>query len=418
MRPRSKGLFSADVLLRWLALVVVVSLNPVLFCFGLPQEVVIPQQRRDRQIYVIGDLHGDFKCAKHWVQRTGLVDNVDNPQQWLQDDASLIFMGDYIDKGPFSYQTLLFVKSLTDAFPTRVTALMGNHEMEVLKDRSVERDFKYYYQISHVVHPSEYAHHLNRDLDQEDELVVELLLNATLKVYGEGKKGPPVHFTPQRLPDGIASNPKRKCVVDVVESHQELVRERLTEYQQAYIASFMSNTTLGGWMEKTLKVAHIENGIFFTHGGIETKIATQLTTNYTSIDALNAIVADNLADDNFFHFIVATPTGRLVEKMLYHRGNHKEDACPELLRNFQLWGGVHTLAVGHTPLAKIRRKCGDQLLALDSLLGRWIRTSQGFHCRPNEVRKSGNFTCPKLIQQCRGQIVKFLPDGNIIVIEA
>ena len=106
-------------------------------------------------VYVIGDIHGDAKCAVSWVNRTGLILNlIDDsknedlpiykrlrePTMWTWADSSstLVFMGDYVDKGPLSRFVIEFVKSLTDKFPDRVTALLGNHELELLHDRELQ----------------------------------------------------------------------------------------------------------------------------------------------------------------------------------------------------------------------------------------------------------------------------------------
>lgn len=112
-------------------------------------------------VYVIGDLHGDAICAVSWVNRTGLVANLINkelssssepvykqlndPSEWTWTDekATLVFMGDYVDKGPTAKQTVMFVKDLTTTFPDRVTAILGNHELELLRDR-------YVYMYEHV----------------------------------------------------------------------------------------------------------------------------------------------------------------------------------------------------------------------------------------------------------------------------
>jgi Calcineurin-like phosphoesterase len=365
---------------------------------------------RSHQTYVIGDLHGDVDCAKYWVNRIGVVNSIEKPSKWLKKDASLVFMGDYIDKGPFSYQTMLFVKSLTDAFPDRVTALMGNHEMEALKDRHPRRLPKYYHMSYAVVHPSEFRNFvgIHRKLDDDDELVIDLLLNATLEVYGRNLQQQ-ARFSPESK-----SGP---CIIDFVnpEHHRDLVKERLTEYQLAYESAFYSNTSLGKWVE-TLKVAHVENGVFFTHGGVDTEIASVLSL-YENIDALNRHVAENAGNERFLEFLHTTQTGAAVEKMLFYRGNHDKGACPELSQILDGMDGVNRLAVGHTPGKNVRQMCGSQFLALDSLLGRWIRTSGNYYC-PTETREVGNFRCPSLQGKCQGQVVQIGSDGQVQVIES
>jgi hypothetical protein len=363
-------------------------------------------QEETHQVYVIGDLHGDVECAKHWVQRIGVVDNVEEPTKWLQPEASLVFMGDYIDKGPFSYQTMLFVKSLTDAFPERVIALMGNHEMEVLKDRHPLRQPKYFNMPYAVIHPGEFTNFvLERELDETDDIVVDLLLNATLQVYSQRLQRS-VLFAPESSVEG------RLCIIDFVEDQDKkhLVKERLTEYQHAYLSAFWSNTTLGKWVE-TLRVAHIQNGVLFVHGGVDRGIASVLSS-FDSIDALNDKVANNAGNHRFWEFLQGTTTGRAIEKMLFYRGNHDGD-CHELASILQDLG-VDRLAVGHTPDENIRQLCGGQFLALDSLLGRWIRTSGNYYC-PAQSRSRGNFACPNLEADCQGQVVKIGKDTVQII---
>ena len=94
------------------------------------------QSNQEHAVYVIGDIHGDVYCARYWVNRTGLIAE----KKWTDTTSSLIFLGDYIDKGPTSRQTLEFVKSLTDQFPDHVTAILGNHEIELLRDRDAGRN--------------------------------------------------------------------------------------------------------------------------------------------------------------------------------------------------------------------------------------------------------------------------------------
>jgi bis(5'-nucleosyl)-tetraphosphatase (symmetrical) len=50
----------------------------------------------------------------------------------VPDAARLLFVGDLVNRGPQSLQTLRFVKALDEASPGRVTALLGNHDLHLL----------------------------------------------------------------------------------------------------------------------------------------------------------------------------------------------------------------------------------------------------------------------------------------------
>lgn len=70
-------------------------------------------------IYVIGDIHGMYdKLMSVMSQFT------------VNEDDLLIFLGDYIDRGPESARCVEYVKNLCKA--PNVVALMGNHEMMMI----------------------------------------------------------------------------------------------------------------------------------------------------------------------------------------------------------------------------------------------------------------------------------------------
>jgi len=77
--------------------------------------------------YVVGDLHGRFDLLEPMFERIDLhigAAEADNPY--------LVFVGDYIDHGPQSRDTLLRLKLLTEEFPQNVICLMGSHERMLL----------------------------------------------------------------------------------------------------------------------------------------------------------------------------------------------------------------------------------------------------------------------------------------------
>jgi len=72
----------------------------------------------DRRFFVVGDIHGSYDKLK------AILANLDwSPQNGDQ----LIFLGDYIDRGPQSYEVVQTVAELADRHPN-VIALKGNHE--------------------------------------------------------------------------------------------------------------------------------------------------------------------------------------------------------------------------------------------------------------------------------------------------
>jgi serine/threonine protein phosphatase 1 len=68
--------------------------------------------------FAIGDIHGE---PEHLLK-------VLNSFPKLDADDTLIFLGDYLDRGPYSKQVIECVMSLSERTPAKVVALRGNHE--------------------------------------------------------------------------------------------------------------------------------------------------------------------------------------------------------------------------------------------------------------------------------------------------
>lgn len=72
---------------------------------------------------VVGDLHGDFDSLERILRKTNFVERV------REEKLMLIFLGDYIDRGPKQLEVLNMVLELKRNFPENVVALRGNHEV-------------------------------------------------------------------------------------------------------------------------------------------------------------------------------------------------------------------------------------------------------------------------------------------------
>lgn len=414
-------------------------------------------------VYVIGDLHGDAICAVAWVNRTGLVANLlldedsssaeatplfkklNSPSEWkwTDDEASLVFMGDYVDKGPTSKQTVEFVKDLTNSFPDKVTAILGNHELELLRDRDariapVERYSAYSYA---TVHPGEYHNYFNdpnesknadadtgagaalteseevtRSLDEKDDLVLDLLYEASMEVYRAGAHSA-VRFVPS-LPEHTNAHRERGIVYAITDlippQHRVLARERLAEYIDAYLNAFRSGSALGNWVEQR-PIVHLAEDVktLFVHGGVSQNVGkSYFSMGKESVEKLNSVWFGHSHEGKIYDFLqgrgieLEDIMGHVVYELLTYRGNHpgyakwethgtfdgddsdNDKVCEILHDMLSHMEGIDRIAVGHTPDDDIRIMCGGAFLALDSALGRWIRGSGNEYCPGPEIGRA------------------------------
>lgn len=79
-------------------------------------------------LYAIGDIHGHYEQMLRLLRRAQLID-ADNA--WSGGDATLVFVGDYVDRGPDGFRTVDFIMKLegqATAAGGAVVALLGNHD--------------------------------------------------------------------------------------------------------------------------------------------------------------------------------------------------------------------------------------------------------------------------------------------------
>jgi protein phosphatase len=73
--------------------------------------------RLNPPVYIIGDIHGDI----HDLIR--ILSEIGDPGK-----CQILFLGDYIDRGGFSVEVVIFLFTLLCKFPGHVYTLRGNHE--------------------------------------------------------------------------------------------------------------------------------------------------------------------------------------------------------------------------------------------------------------------------------------------------
>ncbi|WP_245912988.1 metallophosphoesterase family protein [Litoreibacter ponti] len=77
----------------------------------------------DAPHFVVGDVHGSLSLLEQMLEQ---IDQVIGALDMR--DPRLVFVGDYIDRGPSSAAVLRRLQELTQEFPDNVSCLLGNHE--------------------------------------------------------------------------------------------------------------------------------------------------------------------------------------------------------------------------------------------------------------------------------------------------
>ena len=68
-------------------------------------------------VTVVGDVHGQYHDVMELFKIAGTAPN-----------TNFLFLGDYVDRGYYSVETVQIVLALKARYPKRVTIIRGNHE--------------------------------------------------------------------------------------------------------------------------------------------------------------------------------------------------------------------------------------------------------------------------------------------------
>ena len=79
-------------------------------------------------VSIVGDVHGQFYDVMELFNIAG-----------MPPDVTFLFLGDYVDRGHFSVETVLLIVALKVRYNGRVTLMRGNHE-----SRSITQVYGFY----------------------------------------------------------------------------------------------------------------------------------------------------------------------------------------------------------------------------------------------------------------------------------
>eukprot|EP01060_Flectonema_neradi_P029546 TRINITY_DN4104_c0_g1_i2.p1 TRINITY_DN4104_c0_g1~~TRINITY_DN4104_c0_g1_i2.p1 ORF type:complete len:539 (+),score=122.69 TRINITY_DN4104_c0_g1_i2:106-1722(+) len=90
-------------------------------------------QKMKSPCYTFGDIHGNYRDVSYFLE------NIINFLDLAYTPCNLIFLGDYVDRGPYGLEVLCLLFSLKISAPKKVCLLRGNHE-----DPLVNGDIRHY----------------------------------------------------------------------------------------------------------------------------------------------------------------------------------------------------------------------------------------------------------------------------------
>jgi hypothetical protein len=96
--------------------------------------LLTPEAGKEYELTIIGDLHGCYSCLKAVLTQTDVLRKIAEYERKPDSVVcpKLVLLGDYIDRGMFSYQGVLrSVLQLFSKHPEHVVMLRGNHEYYV-----------------------------------------------------------------------------------------------------------------------------------------------------------------------------------------------------------------------------------------------------------------------------------------------
>lgn len=88
-------------------------------------------------IFPIGDIHGDYHTMVLLYNR--IIDYIENGND---KHNTIVFLGDYIDRGPDSKKVLDFLMNIEDSENVKHKFIVGNHEEFMLACRNAPHDYR------------------------------------------------------------------------------------------------------------------------------------------------------------------------------------------------------------------------------------------------------------------------------------
>lgn len=83
-------------------------------------------------VIIVGDIHGQYYDLIHMFEK--VVDSRNLPK------TNMLFLGDYVDRGSYSIEVMIFLYALKINYPQEIVMLRGNHESRAMTEHFTFRE--------------------------------------------------------------------------------------------------------------------------------------------------------------------------------------------------------------------------------------------------------------------------------------
>src|SRR5580700_9079752 len=203
-------------------------------------------------VVAIGDVHGDFDDFVAILQRVGLIDA---QQHWTGGKATLVQVGDLLDRGPKPRDVMDLLMTLEKEAPQaggQVVSLLGNHEV-----MNIMGDLRY-------VTPVNFASFADSNSEERQK--------AAYQAYVKWRSSHMALFAELAQPMELTEG------------------EWMARHPAGYVEqrdAYTPNGIYGKWLREHSALADI-GGVIFLHGGISPNVAKM------KLDGINARIRDEI----------------------------------------------------------------------------------------------------------------------------
>lgn len=173
---------------------------------------------------VFGDIHGQYSDLMRFFDLWGAPCNPEEGKINVEDDYNYVFLGDYVDRGNHSLETMCLLLALKVKFPEKIVLLRGNHE-----DRWINQSFGFYDECE------------NRLQDNPD--LPESVFNRINNLFEYFPLGCVIQGLILCLHGGIGSSLKKLEQIESIQRPLEVIHEVQTPLEKLVVDILWSDPT-------------------------------------------------------------------------------------------------------------------------------------------------------------------------------